>query len=242
MPGAKPPSKSRTAAKARQAVKARKPAKAPKTLKSPKRYVERPDVRVTLLDAAETLVREEGYAAATARRIASLVGMKHQVVFYYFGTQDDLLLALFRRVAGVHRERLKAALNSEHPLRAMWDLVRDPSSTRFTLEFMALANHNDAVRAEIASNAEAVRALEAEAVARHLQQRGIRPRLSPQLVSMLTNAVARLLVQEATLGIHAGHAEVETLVDASLRSFEAFGDTTDDMQSIVTAMSTPRVK
>ncbi|MCJ8156574.1 TetR/AcrR family transcriptional regulator [Sphingomonas sp. LaA6.9] len=202
-----------------------------------RRYVERPDIRTKLLDSAEALIREEGYAAATARKIASRVKLKHQAIFYYFGSQDELLIEVFRRSAKTHRENLEVALNSPKPLSAMWDVIRDPEVTRFTLEFMALANHNEAIRNELASNAAEVRNLETEAVDRHLKQRGIDPKLSPQLVSILTNALGRLLVQEATLGIHTGHHEAEALVEGSLRSFEAMGDTVEGVSPIVAAIS-----
>lgn len=194
-------------------------------------------MRATLLDAAEALIREEGYAAATARRIASRVGLKHQVIFYYFGSQDELLLEVLRRATHAHRQRLDAALASAHPLSALWDLNRDPEATRFTLEFMALANHNEGIRAEIARNAEETRKLEAGAIDLHLKQRGIEARLSPQLVSILTSALARLLVQEANLGIHFGHHEVEALAEASFRRFESTGATDEGVEAIVGAMS-----
>ena len=198
----------------------------PASAKAPrkKRYVERPDIRATLLDAAEALIREEGYAAATARRIASKIGLKHQAVFYYFGTQDELLLALVQRSSQAHREQLEAALRSDQPLRALWDMQRDRDATKFHLELLALANHNATIRAELADAAVIVRALEAEAIERHFKAKGIEPRLPAQLVSILTNALARLLIQESTLGIEAGHDEVEALVEASLRSFELGGD------------------
>ena len=202
-----------------------------------RRYVERPDVRTQLLDAAEALFREEGYAAATARSIATRAGLKHQVVFYYFGSQDELLLALLKRIAGTHRQRLEAALQAEHPISAMWQAIRDPHATRLTLEFMALANHNEAIRAELARNADEVRVLETQAIARHLQQRGIKPRLSPELVSILTNALARLLVQESALGISRGHDEVDALVDLSFRHFESRGDSAAAVEPIVAPMS-----
>ncbi|MCJ2180233.1 TetR/AcrR family transcriptional regulator [Novosphingobium album (ex Hu et al. 2023)] len=203
-----------------------------------KRHAERPDIKEALLDATETLIREEGYAAATARRIASKVGLKHQVIFYYFGSQDELLAALFRRFADAQNERLKAALNSETPLSSLWHLHRDPESTRFTLEFMALANHNEVIRSEIAKNAETVRSMETEAVERHLRQRGIEPRMSPQMVTILTNALARLLVQEASLGIHLGHEEARRLSDASFAAFEAMGATIGGVEPIIDAMET----
>lgn len=195
-------------------------AKAPRK----KRFVERPDIRATLLDAAEALIREEGYAAATARAIANKVGLKHQVVFYYFGTQDELLLALVQRTSQAHQERLQLALQSEQPLRALWNLLRDRDATKFHLELLALANHNDTIRSHLADQAVISRNTEAEAIERHLKARGIAPRLSPQLVSILTNAIARLLIQETTLALDAGHAEVEALVEESLRIFEDSGD------------------
>jgi TetR/AcrR family transcriptional regulator, regulator of autoinduction and epiphytic fitness len=195
-------------------------AKAPRK----KRFVERPDIRATLLDAAEALIREEGYAAATARRIASKVGLKHQVVFYYFGTQDELLLALVQRTSQAHQEKLERTLQSDQPLRALWDLLRDRDATKFHLELMALANHNETIRSHLASQAVISRNIEAAAIERHLKARGIEPRLSPRLVSILTNAIARLLIQEMTLSIDAGHEEVEAMVEDSLRIFETSGD------------------
>ena len=210
---------------------------AAKKTASKKRYVERPDIRAMLLDAAEELISNEGYAAATARRVASLAGLKHQAVFYYFGSQDDLLLAVLRRAMESHRKRLSEALNSEKPVRRLWELAHDRESTRLGLEFMALANHNEVIRREIANNAEGLRSLEAEAVARDLQRRGIEPRISPRLVSILTSALARLLVQESMLGIHSGHEEAEALVLRSLANFEASGKGGPEVEPIVGALS-----
>lgn len=204
--------------------------------KKKNRYVERPDVREKLLDAAEAVFREEGYAAATVRRIASRAGMTHQAVFYYFGSQEELLLSLLRRSAATYRSRLEAALGSASPIRGLWDVVSDPHSTRLGLEFMAFANHNELIRAEMARNTEEIRVLEGEAIKQHLEARGIKPRLSPELVSVLTNSLARLLVQEANLGIHRGHEEAETLVNQSLRHFELHGDSGIDVDAIVDAM------
>ncbi len=203
-----------------------------------KRHVPRPDIGQKLLDAAEAVIRKDGYAAATVRRIATEAGLKHQSVFYYFGTQEELLLALYRRTAESYREQLKEALNSVRPLRAMWNIISNPDTTSLGLEFMALANHNEAIRQEMAATSESFRELEAEAVKRHLEERGIEPRLSPELVSVLTNALARLLVQEATLGIERGHEEAIALVDASLSNFEARGEAElDEMDAVVDAMS-----
>jgi AcrR family transcriptional regulator len=202
-----------------------------------KRYVEKPDVRARFLDAAEELIRAEGYAAASARAIAERVGMKHQAIFYYFGSQDELLLEVYRRSAKLHRERLEMALRSANPIRGIWEIARDSDATAVAIEFMALANHNELIRAEIASNAIENRHLEVAAIDAYLKRRGINPQLDPEVVSILTNACARLLVQESNLGIHVGHKIYEDMVDASFRNFEASGEASNAVQPIVGPLS-----
>ena len=55
--------------------------------------------RAKLLDAAEQLMLEEGYAAVTSRRVGRKAGISPQLVHYYFQTMDDLFLEVFRRRA-----------------------------------------------------------------------------------------------------------------------------------------------
>ena len=50
--------------------------------------------RTALLDAAEKLMRKEGYAAVTSRKLASVAKLTPQLVHYYFRTMDELYLAL----------------------------------------------------------------------------------------------------------------------------------------------------
>jgi AcrR family transcriptional regulator len=107
-----------------------------------------------LLDAAEMLMLEDGYAAVTSRRLAARAGLKPQLVHYYFRTMDDLFLALCRRRDNQGLQRQALALASAQPLWALWDLGRDPRGTAMTIEFVALANHRKAIRAELAASAE----------------------------------------------------------------------------------------
>jgi TetR/AcrR family transcriptional regulator len=64
------------------------------------------DSKTRLIEAAERLMREEGYAAVTSRRVASKAGLKPQLVHYYFRTMDDLFLAILEQGAGQDRVRL----------------------------------------------------------------------------------------------------------------------------------------
>jgi AcrR family transcriptional regulator len=66
------------------------------------------DTRAALIDAAITTLRESGFAAASARRIAAEAGCNQALVFYHFGSVPDLLMAALEEVStrrmAVYRE------------------------------------------------------------------------------------------------------------------------------------------
>ena len=80
--------------------------------------------RTALLDAAEALMLEEGYAAVTSRRIAGRAGVPN-AIHYYFETMDELFIELFRRGASRSLARQEEVLASPQPLWAFWDLLLD---------------------------------------------------------------------------------------------------------------------
>jgi AcrR family transcriptional regulator len=168
--------------------------------------------RGMLLDAAEQLMREEGYAAVTSRRVAAKAGLKPQLVHYYFRTMDDLFLALMRRGAEVNRERLARALESGDPLRAVWEMCSDSEITALTWEFMALANHRKNIRAEIARYGEEFRTRHIEVLSRVFEESGVHPKGWPlPAIVFVLEAAARILEIEKSLGISTGHAETMAL-------------------------------
>lgn len=178
-------------------------------------------VRVQILDAAEALMVQEGYAAVTSRRLAAHAGMKQSLIYYYFRTMDELFIALFRRMSEQGLVRLQEALRAEQPIRALWNLYSDRSRTALIIEFLALANHRKVVQAEIAQYAEQLRSLELKGLTRLFAERSIEPQIPPLVVSVLLTSLARGLVQESALGISRGHAPTRSFVDACLRFFEA---------------------
>jgi AcrR family transcriptional regulator len=183
---------------------------------------EQSKTRALLLDAAERLMLEEGYAAVTSRRVAAEAGVTPALVHYYFRTMDDLFLAVYRRRAQQGFERQEQALASRQPLWALWEFSRDPRGTALSMEFVALANHRPVIRAEIAATAQLVRDRELRAFADVLSGYGIdAERLPPVVVAMFMSSVSRFLVIEAeTLGLHTGHAETVAFVEELLRRFE----------------------
>ena len=179
------------------------------------------ETRAALIQAAEKLMLEAGYAAVTSRRVAACAGLKPQLVHYYFRTMDDLFLALYRSFADQARERVAAALCAAQPLWALWDLNRDARGTALTMEFVALANHRNAIRAEIAASAEGYRAAQHEGLSRILAGYGVDTRFPPLVFTVLMSSVSHFMViEEEALGITTGHAQTVAFVEGLLTQLE----------------------
>ncbi|OBH73519.1 TetR family transcriptional regulator [Mycobacterium intracellulare] len=177
--------------------------------------------RGLLLDAAEQLMLEEGYAAVTSRRLANKAGLKPQLVHYYFRTMEELFLEVFRRRAEEALEVHARLLQSPQPLWALWRFGTDPAFTRISMEFMALANHRKEMRAEIAYYAQRLREDQRQAVTAALERYGeVREDMPPVVWTVLMSSLSWFLVLEQAVGIDGGHAETVALVESYLRRLE----------------------
>lgn len=177
--------------------------------------------RSQLLDAAERLLIDEGYAAVTSRRVGAAAGLKPQLVHYYFRTMDDLFVEVFRRRAESNLTHFEEALAEGGSLRSIWELSTDTRGAAFTTEFAALANHRKSIRAEIARYAERYRAAQVDALAKALADAGVDGEELPPIVGvLLMTGLAQILTLEERLGVTAGHDEIRTYVDDALRRLE----------------------
>jgi AcrR family transcriptional regulator len=178
--------------------------------------------RKALLDAAERLMVEEGYAAVTTRRVAARAGLKPQLVHYYFESMDQLLLDLVRRSIAHGRETLARALASPTPLRRLWEWSTDAEATALQIEMMALANHRKAIRAELAGGARRLRRMQVEALSQSLESSGVvNDEVRTDALMMVLASVSRVLVMERSLGVTAGHKNVHALVEHYLGQLES---------------------
>ena len=165
-----------------------------------------------MLDGAEEVLREEGYGALTSRRVAEAIGVKQRLIYYYFTTMDELIVATFRRLAARDIERLREALARQQPLEQIWEVCIDNADTRLTSEFIALANRIDALRGEVVAYTEQTRQLLADALARLQQATGGDPGLAPVAAAFFATSAGIALHREAGLGIRMGHAEVLSVI------------------------------
>jgi AcrR family transcriptional regulator len=176
--------------------------------------------RRALIDATAQIMLEEGYAAATSRRVAAKAGVKPALVHYYFPSMDDLFLAVLRDGAETNLLRQRQALADAEPLHALWRL-NSTHGARLFMEFMALANHRKAIRSEIAAYAERFGDAEESAVMLAMRAHGVDVAAFPPVVmSMIVTSLARIVLLERGLGITRGHDEAEAFIAQYLERFE----------------------
>ena len=189
------------------------------TTKAPNRRIGAADskTRARLVDAAEQLMLDEGYAAVTSRRVGAQAGLKPQLVHYYFRTMDDLFLEVFRRRADENLARFERAIAADASLRTLWELNVDPRGAAFSIEFVALANHRKAIRAEIARYAERWRAAQLDALTAALAAGGVPPEQMPPVAALLLmTGLTQVLGLEQALGVTAGHDETIAFIERAV--------------------------
>jgi AcrR family transcriptional regulator len=113
------------------------------------------DIRNRILDAAFDTVRTEGVAHASARTIARKGGFNQALVFYHFGSVNDMLLAALDRSASRrmarYQEVLTSASASEFAVLARRLYQEDVEAGHSTVlaELFAASSGNLALRAEM---------------------------------------------------------------------------------------------
>lgn len=180
------------------------------------------DARTRLMEATAHIMREEGYAAATSRRVAARAGVRSALVYYYFPTMDDLFLAVLQEGSEASLARMRQAITADEPLRALWAINADPRWSGLYTEFMALGNHRKAINAELKSYADRVRDIETAAATVALRAHGVDlDQFPPVAISMIITQMARSLSNEKAIGWTGGHDELLHLVERYLAELAA---------------------
>ncbi len=95
--------------------------------------------RDRILDAALETVRVEGLVGTSARAIAKTGDFNQALVFYHFGSVDELLLAALERAHGRRMERFAGRLEELSDLNELVQIGRELHSHRDDVDHSALA-------------------------------------------------------------------------------------------------------
>src|SRR3954449_12881362 len=105
-----------------------------------------------LLDAAERLLVEVGYAGITTRGLAEEAGVNHGLVHYYFGSNEHLLVRALERFTDRLLERQRDLYAADRPFVDKWReamrflVSEDAAYEKVWLELQALGWNEVGVR------------------------------------------------------------------------------------------------
>ncbi|MGH3129207.1 MAG: TetR/AcrR family transcriptional regulator [Gaiellaceae bacterium] len=175
-----------------------------------------------LLDAAERLLVEVGYAGITTRRLAEEAGVNHGLVHYYFGSNENLLVRALERFTERLIARQRELYAADAPFVAKWRTAmhylvsEDVTYEKVWLELQALAWNNASLRDRLAVVNAAWRAVLTEAFVEPHRELGI-PMPLEALVSLVVTFNLGIMVERLG-GIETGHAELLDWIDQWLSS------------------------
>jgi AcrR family transcriptional regulator len=175
-----------------------------------------------LLDAAERLLVDIGYAGITTRRLAQEAGVNHGLVHYYFGSNENLLVRALERFTERLIVRQRELYAAEVPFVEKWRTAmrylvsEDVTYEKVWLELQALGWNNADLRARLARVNAEWRAVLTEAFAEPHRALGIDLPLDA-LVSLVITFNLGIMVERLG-GIEAGHDELLEWIDRWLSS------------------------
>ena len=165
-----------------------------------------------LLDAAERLLADAGYASITTRRLATEAGVNHGLVHYYFGSNENLLVHALERFTGRLIARQRELYEDGVPFADKWRTAmrylvsEDVRYQKIWLELQALAWNNPDIRARLARVNAEWRAVLTEAFEQPRHELGI-PLPLEALVSLVMTFNLGIIIERLG-GIETGHREL----------------------------------
>ena len=111
--------------------------------------------RTKLIEAAATIFTQKGFADASIRDIAHEAGVKSGLVYYYFKTKDELLLAMQYSMQQKYQEKYRVlpdqhvSLNEDlHEIKSR--VMQNPDWYKWRYELYALSLRREDMKSEVA--------------------------------------------------------------------------------------------
>jgi AcrR family transcriptional regulator len=180
----------------------------------------RATAEAALLDAAERLLVDVGYAGITTRRLAEEAGLNHGLVHYYFGSIENLLIRTLERFTERLIERQRAMYAASTPFIDKWRTAmrylveEDVRYEKVWLELQALGWNDEALRERLTAVEAEWRAVLTEAFAEPHEELGLALPLDA-LVSLVVTFNLGVIVERLS-GITTGHDELFAWIDGFL--------------------------
>jgi TetR/AcrR family transcriptional regulator len=170
-----------------------------------------------LLDAAERLLVEIGYARITTRRLAEEAGVNHGLVHYYFGSNENLLVHALERFTERLIARQRDLYAADTPFIEKWRTAmrylvsEDVTYEKVWLELQAMAWNHPELRERLARVNGEWRVVLTEAFAHARDEFGIDMPVEALVSLVMTFNIG--IIVERLGGIEAGHRELLDWID-----------------------------
>ena len=190
----------------------------------------RQQATIALLDAAEELLFEFGYAGVTTRRVAEVAGVKHGVVHYYFGSMEELLTQTLERFVERLAEPLEALYADPSLTFAdKWRLgsqfwVEEPTSRfpKILLELLAMGWNMPGLQPRIGEVHARFRHIFEHYFGEALRDYGLDESEFPlQVIVAAVTSYQLGLIVEGLSGVEEGHAELVDWIQRWVDGLEA---------------------
>ena len=165
-----------------------------------------------LLDAAEQLLVDVGYAGITTRRLAQEAGVNHGLVHYYFGSIENVLVRTLERFTERLVVRQRELYAAEMPFVEKWRTAmryltsEDVTYEKVWLELQALGWNRRELREHLARVNDEWRSVLSEAFEQPRRDYGIDMPLDALVSLVMTFNLGIML--ERLGGIDTGHHEL----------------------------------
>lgn len=183
----------------------------------------RQEAEDTLLDAAERLLVDVGYAGITTRRLAEEAGVNHGLVHYYFGSMENLLVRVLERFTERLIERQRAMYAADVPFIEKWRqamryLDEDFASgyQKVWYELQALAWNRPDLRKRITQQTHEWRSVLREALEHGRREHEIDIPID-ELVTLVATFNQGIILERLS-SIDSGHSELLAWIDEWLEA------------------------
>jgi AcrR family transcriptional regulator len=190
----------------------------------------RQQATVALMNAAEQLLYEVGYAGVTTRAVADAAGVNHGLVHYYFGSMDELLTQTLERFVDQLAEALEALYDDPTLTFAeKWRLgaqfwVEEPTSRfpKILLELLAMGWNKPVLRARLTEVHARFRVIFERHFGQALREYGLDEEAFPLkvIVAAVTSFQLGLIV-EGLSDVDTGHRELLDWIQTWIDGLEA---------------------
>lgn len=197
---------------------------APKRKKAPKKKA---DPKEAILDAAETIVAKEGYPKVTTRRLGTQAGVNPALVHYHFGSVEEVLLRVLKRVTDRSESDLRQAMESQPndlaQLRTLFSTIIpgavERGSSKQWLECIAMALNHPEMQERVQAQFASVSDVFVEQTGTALAASTI-PADDDLVAALaaLVHAASDGVVLQMALGYTEGHEAILRLIDTVLDS------------------------